>query len=133
MDEIQTKEQLMERFPELTAQIRQEAAAEASAAAAKAERERIAAIDALARPGYEQIIANAKADPALTAGAVAQEIVLAQKQSGDKYLERMKKDAADAGVNDVPAAAAPEAEDGGDADAEVKDAVEAWKKEGAKN
>ena len=133
MDEIQTKEQLMERFPELTAQIRQEAAAEASAAAAKAERERIAAIDALAMPGYEQIIANAKADPALTAGAVAQEIVLAQKQSGDKYLERMKKDAADAGVNDVPAAAAPEAEDGGDADAEVKDAVEAWKKEGAKN
>lgn len=135
MEEIKTKEQLAEKFPELTAQIAKEAAEAAATKAAQEERERIAGIDALAMPGFEDIIQNAKADPAQNAGTVAQAMILAQKQAGGAALENIQKDAKDSGVNEVPAASS-EAGAGADSgeetlEAAAKAAVEAWKKEGA--
>ena len=130
MDQIENKEQLEQQYPELTAQIKQEAAAAAAKEAAEKERSRIAGIDALAMQGFEDIIAKAKADPTKDAGAVAQEMILAQKQSGANYLTAAKKDAE--AVNAVPSAAA----DGGKqaeeqtVDAAAKEAVAAWKKDG---
>lgn len=130
MDQIENKEQLEQQYPELTAQIKQEAAAAAASAAAEKERNRIAGIDALAMQGFEEIIAKAKADPTKDAGAVAQEMILAQKQSGANYLTAAKKDAE--AVNAVPSAAPA---DGGKqaeeqtVDAAAKEAVAAWKNE----
>ena len=136
MDEIKTKEQLKEAFPELTAQIAKEAAAEALLKGAKAERERIAGIDALAMPGFEEIIRNAKADPAKDAGSVAQEIIRAQKEAGGRFLAEAKADAKLSGVNSVPAASseAGAGSQGGEetVEAAAKAAVEAWKKENGK-
>lgn len=130
--EIENKEQLMEKFPELTDQIAQEAAE----AAAKAERERIAAIDALTMPGCEEIIAKAKADPAKDAGAVAMEIIRAQKESGAAFLANVQKDAEASNVNQVPACASEAgAGAGGEGEETVeqaaKAAVDIWK--GAEN
>lgn len=129
--DIETKEQLAEKYPELTAQI----AREAAEAAAKAERERIAGIDAMAMPGFEEIISKAKEDPAQNAGTVAQAMILAQKKGGGAYLEQVKQDADASKVNEVPAASS-EAGAAGSAGEETveqaaKAAVEAWKKEGA--
>lgn len=129
--DIETKEQLAEKCPELTAQI----AREAAEAAAKAERERIAGIDAMAMPGFEEIISKAKEDPAQNAGTVAQAMILAQKKGGGAYLEQVKQDADASKVNEVPAASS-EAGAAGSAGEETveqaaKAAVEAWKKEGA--
>ena len=130
MDQIESKEKLEQQYPELTAQIKQEAAAAAAKEAAEKERSRIAGIDALAMQGFEEIIAKAKADPTKDAGAVAQEMIRAQKQRGANYLTAAKKDAE--AVNAVPSAAA----DGGKqaeeqtVDAAAKEAVAAWKKDG---
>ena len=127
--EFETKEQLAEQFPELTAQIAQEAA--------RAERERIAGIDALAMPGFEELIRKAKEDPAQNAGTVAQAIVMAQKQSGAEALEKLRMDAEDSGVNQVPAASSESGADGGSEEESVeqaaKAAVEMWKQSGGMN
>lgn len=136
MEEIKTKEQLAEKYPELVAQIVKEAADEAAQGGAKAERERIAGIDALAMPGFESIIQNAKADPTQNAGTVAMAIVFAQKQAGSAALEQIQKDAKDSKVNDVPAASS-ETGTGGNAEETMeqaaKAAVDLWKNEGAVN
>ena len=132
MEEIKTKEQLAEKFPDLTAQI----AKEAADGAAKAERERIAGIEALAMPGFEDIIQKAKADPAQNAGTVAMAIVVAQKQAGSAAMEQIQKDAKASNVNEVPAASSEAGADGGSEETveqAAKAAVEAWKKEGAVN
>lgn len=100
--EFENVEQLEEKYPELTAQLRREAAE----AAAKNERERIGGIDAVAMPGFEKIIADAKADPEQNAGTVAMAIVKAQKEQGEKFLTGRKVDAGEA--NKVPAAQAEE-------------------------
>ena len=100
--EFENVEQLEEKYPELTAQLRREAAE----AAAKNERERIGGIDAVAMPGFEEIIAAAKADPEQNAGTVAMAIVKAQKEQGEKFLTDRKADAGEA--NKVPAAQAEE-------------------------
>ena len=127
--EFETKEQLAEQFPELTAQIAQEAA--------RAERERIAGIDALAMPGFEELIRKAKEDPAQNAGTVAQAIVMAQKQSGAEALEKLRQDAKDSNVNQVPAASSESGADGGSEEESVeqaaKAAVEMWKQSGGMN
>lgn len=133
MEEIKTKEQLAEKFPELTAQI----AKEAADAAARAERERIAGIDALAMPGFEEIIRKAKEDPAQNAGTVAQEMILAQKKSGSAYLNQMQQDARNSRVNDVPAASNETGAGTGGGEETVeqaaKAAVEDWMREGGIN
>lgn len=107
MDQIENKEQLEQKYPELTAQIKQEAAEAAAKEAAEKERSRIAGIDALAMSGFEDIITAAKADPTKDAGSVAQEMILAQKKQGENHLKQAKDDAEKSGANGVPAVSAP--------------------------
>ena len=137
MDQIENKEQLEQQYPELTAQIKQEAAEAAAKEAAEKERNRIAGIDALAMSGFEDIIAAAKADPTKDAGSVAQEMILAQKKQGENHLARSKNDAEASGANSVPAASAP----AGDAketeeqamNASIKSALADWQSENGGN
>ena len=70
--------------------------------AATAERERLAALDALMRPGAEAIIAKAKADPSVTPQQAAQEIVLAENA---KRGNRLRSLAADVQADPPPPAA----------------------------
>lgn len=133
MDEIKTKEQLAEAFPELAALLAAEAAEAARREGAEAERQRIAGIDALAMPGFEQIISAAKADPEKDAGTVAQEIIRAQKEAGGLALAAARRDAEASGVNSVPAApgetGAGGPGGGESVEADAKAAVADWMKE----
>lgn len=134
MEEIKTKEQLAEKYPDLIAQIVKETASEAFAEGVKAERTRLIAIDALAMPGFEDIIRNAKEDPEQNAGTVAQAIIFAQKQAGGAALEQIQRDAQDSGVNAVPAASSEAGDSGASGETieqEAKAAVALWEKEGA--
>jgi hypothetical protein len=97
---IQDAAELMKAYPGLTNEIREEAA--------QAERKRIESIDALALPGFEEIISNAKKDGTQTAGSVAMAIIMAQKEKGQTYLDKAKDDAKAA--YSVNSEAAPEAE-----------------------
>lgn len=57
---------------------------------AKAERERLLALDEVAVAGHEDLLAKAKADPAMTAEKLALEIVKTEKAKGNKHLESLK-------------------------------------------
>ena len=57
---------------------------------AKAERERLLALDEVAVAGHEDLLLKAKADPAMTAEKLALEIVRAEKAKGNKHLESLK-------------------------------------------
>lgn len=88
-----------------------ESAAKATAEAArlegaKAERERIASIEQAAVPGYEELVAKAKADPAMSGKDLAWDITQEIKAKGGNYLKNRNADAADVG----DAGAAPNAE-----------------------
>jgi ATP-dependent protease ClpP protease subunit len=80
----------------IRAQARQEAIAE--------ERGRQRAIDELAVPGMEAVIAKAKYETGDTPEAVALAIVKAQKQAAHTALAERKDDAAVSGVNELNAA-----------------------------
>lgn len=124
--EYETKGQLMEAYPNLIAEIQEEARA--------AERERIAEIDAVAMPGFEDIIAAAKADPKQNAGSVALEMIAKQKKQGQIHLAGLEADAESSKANvvaGVPApviGVSPETE----AAATARTDVEEWKKRGNK-
>jgi hypothetical protein len=81
----------------------------------------------VALPGFEKIIAEAKADPKQTAGTAAMAIIMAQKEQGKAYLDGARKDAKAA--NDVESTPAPEdkGEEKGVED-EAKAAVELFEK-----
>lgn len=124
-----TPEELAEMFPDLVSRI-----TAAADEAAKAERERIRRIDEASVPGYESLIAAAKADPNQTAGDVALEIIKAQKDSGKVYLASRDADVKASKVNDVSAAVTPDTggEDTVDEmEAAAKEAVALWKEGGA--
>ncbi len=57
---------------------------------AQAERERLLALDDVAIAGHEDLLAAAKADPAMTAEKLALQIVKADKAKGNKHLESLK-------------------------------------------
>lgn len=76
--------------------------------AIKNERERIKSIEDLALPGNEEIINKAKFETGITAGAVALEIVNAQKKKGTEYINQVKKDAENANLLQVDNVSAPE-------------------------
>lgn len=88
--------------------------AEGRAQGAQAERERILAIEAAAMPGYESIVAEAKADGKSTAGDVALRINAAMKAESAQRLEAIRNDA----PAPVQSAAAPTAEPKADKPAE---------------
>lgn len=69
--------------------------------AAKAERERLAGIDAMSMAGYEDLIEAAKKDPAATAESVAVQIVARQKKQGENFLNGRAADVQDGNLNDV--------------------------------
>lgn len=58
---------------------------------ANKERERILGIEAVALPGYEKVVADAKADGKSTAADVATQIVAAQKAAGAAAIESRRK------------------------------------------
>lgn len=58
---------------------------------AKAERERLLALEEVAVAGHENLLAKAKADPKMTAEKLALEIVKAEKAKGGKYLNGLQK------------------------------------------
>ncbi len=70
---------------------------------AKAERERIRAIEAIALPGHEALIEQLKFDGKTTGPEAAQKVLEAEKAKRAKVLDNLKADA----VQPVPAAAAP--------------------------
>ena len=94
-----TREELERENADLVNDIRAEAA--------KAERERILAIDEVSMPGYEDLIAKAKEDPGANAGTVAMEIVARQKKQGEDFLTARENDADDSKVNNVETSGEP--------------------------
>jgi hypothetical protein len=77
---------LQEQFPsadsyaEHMAALEREKGAPATASAPMSEPERLAAIDALALPGHEKLVAELKADPSITPGAAALRLVKAEQE-----------------------------------------------------
>ena len=98
-----TLDELTREAPELLAEIQRDAA--------KAERDRLQAIDALAMPGYEDLIDAAKDDPEATDQTVAVQIIARQKKQQETFGAARDQDIRDSGVNDVEGSQ-------GDADAE---------------
>ena len=58
---------------------------------AKAERERLLALDDMIVAGHEDLLAKAKLDPEMTAEKLAVEIIKAEKAKGNDYLSGLKK------------------------------------------
>lgn len=139
-EDIKTVEDLKKAFPELAAKLEQAAMdtaeglmADAVKAAAKdataIERERIAGIDALAVPGFEDIIAKAKQE-GTTLGETAMQIIAAQQAQGLTWLKQVQQDVQGSNVNNVPAAGSEKGADGTgetDMEADAKEAVALWK------
>ena len=73
--------------------------------AATAERQRMTEIEAMALPGFEDIIDKAKNDPTATAATVAVEIVNRQKKQGANFLKDRDDDVKDSGAASVEASA----------------------------
>lgn len=118
MNEISTMEELQEQYPEMTAQI--------AADAAQAERERILAIEAVAMPGFEKIIAEAKADSAKNAGWAAMEIVTQQKKQGEIRMNEIRDDAKEADAEiEVDEISGEEGKNAADS---AKETAALWKK-----
>ena len=88
-----TLDELTREAPELLAEIQKNAA--------KAERDRLQAIDALAMPGYEDLIDAAKDDPEATDQTVAVQIIARQKKQQETFGAARDQDIRDSGVNDV--------------------------------
>lgn len=93
--------ELREKYPQLCDEI--------AAEAAKAERERIKSLEAVALPGFEDIVEKAKFEQPQDAAAIAVAMVKAQKAKGEKFLADSSDDAKDLGTG-VATGADPEEE-----------------------
>lgn len=93
--EIKTVDELKAAYPELTAQIAENAIA--------AERKRIQDIESYALPGYEAIISKAKFESPVDSGELAKQIIAKQKEQGGKYLNDITADIEDSGMDKVDA------------------------------
>lgn len=122
--EINSKEELLAAYPNLVAQIQTDAQT--------AERERISGIDAVALPGFDEIVSAAKADPSQNAGTVAMAIIEKQKKQGINYVAAANRDANNSGANNVPAAPMEGAKDEGKhTKTDAKNAVKLFEKHGS--
>lgn len=90
--EINTVDDLREAYPELVAQIEQEAARNA----ADGERQRIREIEDMALPGSEALTAEAKYTNPISAADYAKAAMKQAKAQGQSYLEGAKRDASSA-------------------------------------
>lgn len=95
--EIKTVDELKAAYPELTAQIAENAVA--------AERKRIQDIENVALPGYEAIISKAKFESPVDSGVVAAQIIAKQKEQGKNYIANVSEDVESSGMSDVEASA----------------------------
>lgn len=95
--EIKTVDELKAAYPELTAQIAENAVA--------AERKRIQDIENVALPGYEAIISKAKFESPVDSGVVAAQIIAKQKEQGKNYIANVTEDVESSGMSDVEASA----------------------------
>ena len=91
--EIRTVEELTAAYPALTAQI--------ADTAATTERKRIQDIENIAPGGYEALVNKAKFETPAAANDLAAQILAEQKKQGGAYLDNVKKDAQDSGVEGV--------------------------------
>lgn len=93
--EIKTVDELKAAYPELTAQIADNAVA--------AERKRIQDIENVALPGYEAIISKAKFESPVDSGVVAAQIIAKQKEQGKNYVANVTEDVEKSGIDKVEA------------------------------
>jgi ATP-dependent Clp protease, protease subunit len=96
-DTVKNLQELQNKYPDIYK--------EAVSNAVKMERERLAAIDELAEPGFEEIITSAKASGA-SAADTAVLLVKAQKEQRAKALGHIVTDAANSGLDLVTPSAA---------------------------
>lgn len=97
-----TLEELQNNHPELFNQVKQIGHDEG----VKAENERIKAIEDVAPVGNEALVQAAKFDNPVTAEKLAVQIIMAQKEAGQTYLNSAKEDANT--LNNIKGADAPE-------------------------
>ena len=90
---------------------------EIRSAAAKAERDRLSAIEGMSMAGFEDLITAAKENPTATAESVAVQIVARQKQQSGAFLKDRDKDVKDSNVGEVGAEAPQGKDDAGELDA----------------
>ena len=105
--EIKTVDELRTAFPELVNEIEQ-AAAEA---ATNAERERIKGIEDVALPGSEELTAEAKFTKPMSVSDFAVALVKGAKTKGAAFLDAMRQDGVESGVENVGNTPAPEDKD----------------------
>lgn len=99
-------DELREKCPALVTEIENKARAEAAENAAKAERDRLSAIDEIAGTMPEQMVAEAKyGDKACSAQELAYRAALDAKKKGHKLLDDTANDADISGANSVGGAA----------------------------
>lgn len=91
--EIKTVDELKAAYPELTAQIAENAVA--------AERKRIQDIESCALPGYEAIISKAKFESPVDSGELAKQIIAKQKEQGKNYIADVAEDVEKSGMDKV--------------------------------
>lgn len=91
--EIKTVDELKAAYPELTAQIAENAIA--------AERKRIQDIESYALPGYEAIISKAKFESPVDSGELAKQIIAKQKEQGKNYIADIAVDVEKSGMDKV--------------------------------
>lgn len=95
-------EKLKNDYPELYKQVKNEGHVDGI----KAENERIKAIEDMAIPGHEELVNKAKFETNESAEVLAMNIIKAQKEQGDNYLQNRQQEALDLG--DVGGSSAPE-------------------------
>lgn len=99
LEDIKTVEELKEAFPELVKEIEE--------AAKKEELDRLQAIEAIAAPGTEEIVNDAKYKTKATAGEVAIKILNAQKAQGKNFIDARNADVKQSGMAKVEGNSAP--------------------------
>lgn len=98
-DGIKTTEDLEKEYPNLCKSIRDEAA--------KNERERIQNIMESVPAGYEEIRNEAMFETVENAGEVAIRVLAQQKAQSEKYMQGLKRDGMDSGINDIKPGGSP--------------------------
>jgi ATP-dependent protease ClpP protease subunit len=92
---METIDQLQAQAPGLWAKIeaiQTEAVQAAKDEATKAERERIQAIEEIAKPGHEKIVAAAKFEKPITAEVLAVQIIKAEREHGEVFLAKRSEE-----------------------------------------
>ncbi len=116
LEEIKTVADLKTAFPDLTAQIEQDATA--------AERTRIQDIEGVAIDGFETIVNDAKFKNPVDVGDVAKAILAEQKKQGGKYIQDRDDDAKNSGAGKVGAGSQREGMGGDDGADDVDAAID---------